>query len=444
MKPFAVAVLAAAFACALASPALAADAVAVMPAGAPTFTRDVAPILFANCTICHRPGEVAPFALTSYAEARRKGEMIARVTGERQMPPWKAEPGHGDFLDARRLDDAQIATLKAWVAGGMPEGAAADLPELPKFPEGWRLGKPDLVLTMPEPYELRAEGRDLYRCFVLRTDLPADTYVRAVEFKPGNPKIVHHAILYLDGSGAARRLDEQDPGPGYTHFGGPGFLPSGGLGGWAPGAGARPLPEGAAKTLRKGVDVVMQIHYHTSGKAEHDQSSLALYFTKDKPTKIVMPLTLGSRAIDIAPGDHDFVIKDEVVVPADVSLVGLTPHAHLIAKEMKAVAHLLDGTSIDLIWIKDWDFNWQEQYRYVKPIALPKGTRVSMVYHYDNSAENPRNPHTPPQRVTFGEQTENEMALLFLNVIPDRRIDALALLQTMAARRHIVGAGVEP
>ncbi len=409
-------------------------------AAVPTFTHDVAPLVFANCVICHRSGEIAPFPLTTYAEVRRKGAMIARVTGERQMPPWKAEPGFGDFLDARRLDDAQLAVLKRWVDAGMPEGDAADLPALPKFPDGWRLGPPDLVLTMPEAYEIHAEGRDIYRCFVLHTDLPADTFVKAVEFKPGNPRIVHHAILYLDTSGRAHQLDEQDPGPGYTHFGGPGFTPSGGLGGWAPGAQPRPLPDGVAHAFKKGVDVVMQIHYHPSGKPEKDQSSLALYFTKDRPTRYQLPFTLGSRRIDIAPGDKDYVVKDSAVLPAAVSLVGLTPHAHLLAKEMKADAYLPDGTVQHLIWIKDWDFNWQEQYRYATPIHLPADTRVEMVYRYDNSTDNPRNPNSPPKHVGFGEQTEDEMALLFMNIIPDRLLDIPMLLKAALARRHQTGS----
>jgi mono/diheme cytochrome c family protein len=421
-------------------PAFAAAGSEGAPKVVPTFTHDIAPLVYANCTLCHRSGEVAPFPLTTYAEVKRKAKMMVEVTGTRRMPPWKAEQGYGEFLDARRLDDAQIDTLARWVAGGTPEGDPKDLPAMPEFPVGWRLGTPDLVLTMPEPYTLPADGRDIYRCFVLHTDLPADTYVKAVEFHPGDPSIVHHAIFYLDTSGKARQLDEADPGPGYTHFGGPGFVPSGGLGGWAPGARARALPEGVARPLKKGADVVMQIHYHLSGKAASDTSSIALYLTSEKPTRAMLPFTIGTHKIDIMPGDQDYVIKESAVLPADATLVGLTPHAHLLAHEMKADATLPDGTVQHLIWIKDWDFNWQEQYRYATPLHLPAQTRIDMEYHYDNSTANERNPNTPPKRVGFGEQTTDEMALLFINVIPDRFLDIPKFLRSMASRRGALTA----
>jgi mono/diheme cytochrome c family protein len=404
----------------------------------PTFCRDIAPIIFANCTSCHRSGEIGPFPMTTYAEVKRKAKMIAEVTGTRRMPPWKAEPGFGDFADARRLDDPQIALLKRWVAGGAPEGDVATLPPLPVFPQGWQLGTPDLILTMPEAYQLPAEGRDVYRCFVLPTSLPEDSYVKAVEFHPGTRSIVHHAIFYLDTSGRARQLDEQDPGPGYTHFGGPGFVPSGGLGGWAPGARPRPLPDGVARPLRQGTDVVIQIHYHLSGKPESDRSSIGLYLTKERPKRIMLPFVVGSHAIDIAPGEHDYVIRQQAELPADATVVGLTPHAHLLAREMKADAILPDGSVQHLIWIKDWDFNWQEQYRYQTPLHLPAHTRIEMEYHYDNSSDNDRNPNVPPKRVTFGEQTTDEMSILFVNIIPDRFLDIPKFLRAMASSRRSV------
>jgi hypothetical protein len=382
--------------------------------------------------------------MTTYAEVLRKAKMIVEVTGTRRMPPWKAEPGYGDFLDARRLDQAQIDLFKRWVDAGAPEGDPGELPALPTFPEGWELGTPDLILTMPEAYQVPADGRDIYRCFVLPTTLPADTYVKAVEFHPGDRSIVHHAIFYLDTSGRARKLDEEDPGPGYTHFGGPGFVPSGGLGGWAPGARPRALPEGVARPLKQGTDVVMQIHYHLSGKAVSDRSSIGLYLTSEKPKRYMVPFTVGSRAIDIAPGDKDFTIHQHAELPADALLVGLTPHAHLLAREMKADAILPDGSTQHLIWIKDWDFNWQEQYRYQTPIHLPAHTRIEMEYHYDNSSDNPNNPNSPPKRVTFGEQTADEMCLLFVNIIPDHLLDIPKFLRAMASQRSAASAAAAP
>src|SRR5687767_3797627 len=220
-------------------------------APAPTFSKDVAPIVFEHCVSCHRPGEVAPFSLISYPEARRRARLIADVTSRGLMPPWKAAPGHGDFVGERRLTDQQIQTLRAWAGAGALEGNPADLPPQRRFTEGWHLGQPDLVVKMTEPYTLAAEGRDDFRVFVIPLNLDQDKYVRAVEFRPGNRKIVHHALFFLDNSGAARKLDDQEPGPGYRRMGGPGFTPSGGLGGWAPGFTPHFLPDGVGRPVRK-------------------------------------------------------------------------------------------------------------------------------------------------------------------------------------------------
>jgi hypothetical protein len=293
---------------------------------------------------------------------------------------------------------------------------------------------------MPEDFAVPAEGDDVYRCFVMPTGLAESRSITAIEVRPGNPRVVHHTFAYVDVRGLGRDRDRDDPGPGYMCFSGfTGDRIFGALGGWTPGNEPHFYGEGIGQHLPPGADVVMQVHYHPSGKPERDQSSLALYFTKERPTRHLLPLVLGSHRIDIAPGDQDYVVKDSAVLPAAVSLIGLTPHAHLLAKDLKADAYLPDGTVEHLIWIRDWDFNWQEQYRYAVPVRLPAGTRVEMVYRYDNSAGNPRNPNVPPKRVRFGEQTEDEMALLFMNVIPDRLIDIPALLKAAFSRRREVG-----
>ena len=301
-----------------------------------TFTKDVAPILFTQCVTCHRPGEVAPFSLTSYKDAKKRAGQIADVTENRFMPPWMAEKGHGDFVGERRLSDEQIKVLRAWADAGAPEGDPAQLPPLPTFPDGWTLGQPDLVLKMSESYELKAEGRDVFRVFVIPTNLTEDKYVRAVEFRPGNRKIVHHALFFLDNSGTARKLDAQDPGPGYSRMGGPGFLPTGGLGGWAPGFTPFNLPKGVGRPVRKGADLVIQVHFHPSGKVETEQSTIGLFFTKEPPEKILIPFPRAARRkINIPPGEKTFEVNDSFTVPADTTLIGITPHAHLLCKEIK-------------------------------------------------------------------------------------------------------------
>jgi hypothetical protein len=381
----------------------------------PTFNKDVAPIIYENCTSCHRPGQVAPFALLTYSDAAKRAGLIATVTAKHYMPPWKAEPGYGHFQDERRLSDAQIATIADWARNGAPEGDSRQKPVPPQFASGWQAGKPDSIFTVAEPFHIPADGRDVFQCFVVPLNFADDHYVKTVQFRPGNPQVVHHALFFLDTSGEARRLDAATPQPGYSCFGGPQIQPSGSLGGWAPGATAEPLPAGVAHTIGKSADLVIQIHYHPSGKPEIDRSSVGLTYG-DAPTKGLSGMVVGTRQIDLAPGGAHQEVTDWALVPEDVDLIGIIPHAHLLCKEMKADARLPDGKTEPLIWIRDWDFNWQGQYRYAEPVRLPKGTRIEMRYVYDNSA-NPHNPSDPPKRVTFGEQTTNEMALLFLQVV---------------------------
>jgi len=391
-------------------------------AATPTFNREIAPILYQNCATCHRPEQVAPFPLLTYHDAAKRAALIAAVTSRHYMPPWKAEPGYGHFKDERRLTDAQIALIADWARNGAPEGDPARKPTPPQFASGWLAGKPDAVFRVPQPFSIAADGSDVFQCFVIPLSLDADRYVKTVEFRPGNPRVVHHALFFLDASGEARKLDAATPEPGYPCFGGPQIAPAGGLGGWAPGATPEPLPDGVAHTVTKEMDVVIQIHYHPSGKPETDQSSIGLTFG-DAPRKGLAGMILGTRRIDLAPGVADQAVSDWALVPEDVDLIGITPHAHLLCREMKVDARLPDGQTQPLIWIKDWDFNWQGQYQYAAPVHLPKGTRLEMRYVYDNSANNPHNPSNPPKRVTYGEQTTNEMALLFLQVVLPRPED---------------------
>lgn len=408
------------------------------PAGAGekvTYAKHIAPIVFKSCATCHRPGEVGPFPLLTYKDAAKRADHLATVVENRQMPPWKAAPGHGSFLDERRLSDQEVALFKKWAAEGAPEGDPKDLPPTPTFKDGWQLGEPDLVLKMPEPFAVPATGRDVFQCFVLPTGVAEERTVAAVEFRPGNRRVVHHSLIFLDNTGQARKLDEKDPGPGYKSFGGIGFLPTGGLGGWAPGATPRRLPDGLGRLLRKNSDVVLQMHYHPSGKEEQDQSMVGIYFTKKPAERIVFSLPVLNRMLYIPAGEARQKVSASFTLPVETEAIGITPHMHLLGKEMKVTATFPDGKTQDLIWIKDWDFNWQDQYLYREPVKLPKGTKIEVAAVYDNSAGNPNNPNDPPKRVTWGEQTTDEMCIAFIQIVPHSRKEALQLLQEVGKQQ---------
>lgn len=427
-------------------------AVAVSPvafaaeAATPTFDKNIAPIVFDNCVSCHRPGQVAPFPLMTYEQVRKHAHEVMDLTHDRTMPPWKAAADFGDFMGVRRLTDQQIATIAAWDAGGRPEGSAADLPPTPTFSSGWQLGTPDLVVTVPHSFTVPSEGRDVYRCFVVPLNLPETQFVSAVEFRPSNPRVVHHALFFLDSRGAGRRLeaDCKDGQPGYPHSGGPGFFPTGGLGGWAPGYTARFLPDGVGRPVAAGSDLVIQEHYHPSGKPEQEQSTIGLYFCKAQPSKVLVSMPRGSRAIDIPAGDKDYRLHDHFVVPQQVTLEGIIPHAHLLCQEIKVVATLPNGTVEPLIWIPKWDWSWQEQYQYKNPLSIPAGTQVDIDYRYDNSANNDRNPNDPPKRVRYGEQTGDEMALVFFQLEVDRGAYNSFLLRGLRDRLRRPAATTQP
>jgi mono/diheme cytochrome c family protein len=414
---------------------LAAVAAAAFAAGRtdhPTYNQDIAPILYQNCAGCHRPGEVAPFSLLTYQDSAKRAALIASVTKARVMPPWKPEPGYGEFRDARRLTEEQIALIQQWASSGAPEGDGTK-PVPPKFTEGWQLGQPDRVLTIPARFSVPADGPDVYRCFVLPLNLDKDTYMSAMEFRAGSRRTVHHALVFLDPRGEGRKLAAGSPDGSYSCFGSPGF--AGGLiGGWAPGITPRKPIAGFATTIPKGADLVMQIHYHPSGAPAQDQSSLGLFYS-DPPTRGRALVLVANNHIDIAPGDGHYVIKASRTLAADAELIGITPHAHYLCKDMKVNAYLPDGSVKPLIWIKDWDFNWQGAYTYADPIPLAKGTRVELEYTYDNSENNPRNPSHPPVQVTYGEQTTNEMGLVFLSFAFPTPTDAVAFQRAMFAAR---------
>ncbi len=396
-------------------------------AEAPTFATDVAPIVFAQCANCHRAGSIGPFPLTTYAEVKARAKLVARVTGEKAMPPWKPEAGHGEFLDARALTAAQIATIKAWVDAGAPEGDAKLTPKVPAFKTGWQLGTPDIVLKVPKPFKVPAEGRDVYMHFVFPLDIKTEIYVKGVEVRPGNARVAHHAIGLLDGSGTARKKADAKTG-GYVSFGGPGFLVSGFTPGYVPGQTPRFLPDGSAITIKKGTDFVLQMHYHPTGKDEYDRTEVGLYLTKEKPTKHVLGVLLGTTDIDIKPGDGNYVREDKFVLPVAMKATSVWAHMHLIGKETRLWAELPDGKKVNLLKIGDWDFNWQDTYLYKDAVPLPKGTVLRAEWRFDNTDKNPRNPNSPPKRVLNGENSTDEMGGIWLGGELASEADFWALL----------------
>jgi mono/diheme cytochrome c family protein/peroxiredoxin len=405
-----------------------------------TYTRDIAPILQAHCVQCHRDDEIAPFPLVSYADVSKRARQLVRVTQSRLMPPWKPEPGFGHFLNERRLTDRERALLAEWAKAGTPEGDPENLPPPPKFAEGWQLGEPDLTVKIEEPFEVPAGGRDVFRNFVIPVDLTEDKLVSVAEFRPGNRRVVHHALFYLDRSGTARKRDAADPGLGYGSFGGPGFIPSGSIGGWAPGGTPQPLRDGMGRRLQKGSDLVLQIHYHPTGKAEIDQSAIGIHFVKQKSQKAVFPVTIIDRRLCLPAGAERHRMSGSYTLPFDTTLVVVVPHMHLLGREAKATAKLPDGTVEPLVWIKDWDFNWQDQYHLARPRKFPKGTRFDYEAVYDNSGTNPLNPNSPPREVTWGEETTDEMFLCFFLVTVDRPEDQVPL---MLDNLRVMGAGLK-
>ena len=383
-----------------------------------TFTRDIAPIVFQSCVSCHRQGGPAPFSLTTYDEVRRRATQIATVTKSRFMPPWKVEPRVSHFVGQDPLTDAQIANLAAWATNGAPQGDPAALPPVPQLPAGWLLGQPDLIVKPTKAFTLQAQPTDTFRIFAIRLPVTKRTYVRGIEFHPGNARVVHHANIRIDRTPATRQLDDADPLPGYD-----GLMPrsaeypDGHFVGWTPGQVAPLVGSDLAWTLEPGSDLVVQLHLQPSGAVEEVLPEIGLYFSNRPPTRTPTILRLGSQSIEIPPGDARYVIRDAYTLPVDADLLAIQPHAHYRAREIRGMALFPDGTSRLVMHITDWDFRWQHVYREVTPIPLPKGTRLSMEYTYDNSAENVRNPQLPPAKVYWGQRSNDEMGDLWFQLL---------------------------
>ena len=397
-----------------------------VPRGLPrepvTFAKDIAPIVYHNCASCHRPSGVAPFSLIGYENARKWIPTMATVTKSHLMPPWKAAAGYGEFSNENRLSPEQISMFEAWYQEGSPRGDKSKEPPEPKFASTWPLRQPDLIVQPEKPFNVDAEGEDVYRSFVMKNKFTHPVWVKAFAVKPGNPRVVHHVIVYLDATGEAteRAADNKDGQEGYeTHGGGPGFIPSVILGAWAAGSTVCETPQGVAYLIKPGYTLVMQVHYHKTGKVEEDRTQLGLYFAKEPIHKEMANYWIINAGINIPPGeDHHIETQDEPV-DQNITIYSVMPHMHLLGRSMRAYAEFPNGTRKPLIWVPDWDFNWQMSYVLKRPMHVPKGSQIHIEAVYDNSANNPRNPHRPPKPVKFGSSSDAEMFLLIVGLTED-------------------------
>ncbi len=401
----------------------------------PTWADDIAPIIYRHCVECHRPGGVAPFSLLNYVDAAKRARFIARVVESRIMPPWLPSGPRDTFKGERHLESGEIARLAVWAAAGAPEGDLSRAPEPPlPVAEAWQLGPPDVIVKMPRAYEVPPGPGDVYRSFVvpLRADqIPAVVQQRAripdsdilgvaaIEIHPGNRRVLHHAHVWVDTSGEARRREAAAiDGSGYEAFGSPGFEPDEYLGGYVPGFTPRRLPPGIAMRYQLGGDLVFQIHYSPTGRPETDQTEVGIYFTTEPIKRTLAWLRLGSFNLEIPAGEANYERRDELEIPADCFVLSVSPHMHLLGREVAATYTRPDGTQHELLTIPRWNFSWQDQYTFEQPLFLPRGTRVSVRWIFDNSAANPYNPHSPPRAAHFGPSTTDEMCEFHLFVVP--------------------------
>ncbi len=401
----------------------------------PVFSEHIAPLVFSKCAGCHRDGQAAPFSLLNYAQVKKRAKQIAEVTGERVMPPWHADPGVVEYSNDRSLTKDQIDLIQRWVTAGAPEGDPAKTPGLPKFTEGWELGTPDIVVKTDGPYKVPAEGSDVYRNFVIPLNLDKDTWVNAIEFRPGAPSVVHHVLYFLDTKGKARGYDAADPLPGYSGMG----RANGNfryLGGWDLGTQQSQLSNGLAWLLPKGSDLVLQVHYHPSGKEVEDQDTVGFHLA-DKPTArpwsiVPVPPFFGILSgIHIPAGQKEYIKESSFILPVDVETFAVNAHAHYLGKRMEMTATLPGGEKKWLLKMSNWHFAWQEDYAFKTPIKLPAGTRLDALISWDNSDTNPRQYYHPPKDVNWGPRSMDEMGTITLSVMMDTAEQKTALHKSL-------------
>lgn len=366
-----------------------------------TFTKDIAPILYNNCAECHRPGEIAPMSLLTYKEVRPWAKSIRERVVDRSMPPWSADPKYGHWANDPRLSDQQINTIVDWVNEGAPKGDDKDLPPLPTFATGWTIGTPDAVIEMAEEYTVPADGTVPYLYFAMPTGFTEDKWIQAMEIRPGNRSVVHHVIAY------AQESSVKDTAPG-----GEGELRRGRthLGGITPNKTGIVYGPGTARLIKKGSNIVFQMHYTTNGQAAKDRTKIGFVFAKEPGKKSLLTGNAVNARFTIPPGDENHEVKASKTFDEDVLITSFMPHMHVRGKAFVYTAYYPDGRSEILLNVPKYDFNWQHTYIPKQPIALPKGTRLDCVAHFDNSPKNKFNPD-PTKAVRWGDQTWEEMMI---------------------------------
>lgn len=410
-------------------------------ANAVTYHGQIEPIVLQDCAPCHRPGESGPFSLLTYEDARKRAAQIVKVTSSRYMPPWLPEAGYGQFKEERRLTDAQIKLFAEWLKQGTPAGTPRKGTEPASAAAGWPMGQPDLVLRTSRPYTVSADAGETFWNFILPVPITSTRWVRAIEIRPGNPQVFHHANVILDRSHAARRR-ESSPGAGFSGmdviFEEESFEPDGHFLSWKPGSSPVVEPDGMAWRADPGMDLILNVHLKPTGKEEKVEPVIGVYFTDKPQTRFPVLIQLEhDRALDIPPGDQDFVVTDEYRAPMDLNVLAVYPHAHYLAKTIEGYATLPDGSKKWLIRIPNWDLNWQGVFRFQTPVLLPKDSIVTMRIHYDNSAGNVRNPNSPPKRVTGGTDAASEMSHLWLQVLQVADGDHRAEIQESVSAQEL-------
>jgi Copper type II ascorbate-dependent monooxygenase, C-terminal domain len=414
-----------------------------------TFTKDVAPIFFKNCAECHRPAEAAPMSLLSYKDARPWAKSIREKVVNREMPPWHADPRHGEFKNDRRLTQQEIDTIAAWADGGAKEGDPRDLPPAPAFFEGWRIGKPDQVLRMPEEYTLEATGPDEYQYFTIPTNFSEDRYVQAAEARPGNRKIVHHIVAFIEppsrkanvtdgrkrdqaeeesiiyNDGFVRRVKADAPvyndgcrlpngGGGSLRDGRTRNPPMTLLTNFAPGTQADVWGNGVVKRIPAGANIILQVHYSkAAGSVQQDRSSLGLIFAKEPHSRLQTTELVYNAYIQIPPGAERHKAAACWTAPDDIQLTAIVPHMHFRGAAMEVKAVYPDAGTAVLLNVPKYDFSWQTKYSLKQPLAIPQGTMFVVTGYFDNSAKNKYNPD-PSKAIRYGDPTYDEMLACFL------------------------------
>ncbi len=397
-------------------------AVAAIASAAPkssvTFSKDVAPVLQKNCQGCHRPGEAAPFSLLTYQDARPWAKAMKQAVLSQKMPPWFADPRYGHFRNDRSMSQADRDTLVSWVDAGAPEGDPKDLPKPLSFVDGWNIGKPDMVLEMPQSFQIPASGTVEYQYVILPYKFTEDRWVSASEVRPGNRALVHHVIAYIREPNSKWGRDRQ-PGeifvPEVNKKGERQGVSGDMLSGFAPGLPPIQMEPGQARLVKAGSDVVLQLHYTANGKPGEDRTKVGMIFAKEPPKERVMTLGASTRDFTIPPGDPNYRVDAEFELAHEAKLVAMLPHMHFRGKDFEYRLVFPTGETQTILSVPHYDFNWQLWYETMSNVVLPKGTKISCTAHYDNSPNNKYNPD-PTKAVKWGDQTWEEMMIGFFEV----------------------------